>query len=466
MSIQVQQPQYFNVIEETIHRIGKPITNVKPVPGRHQLLVNGQVFTRSHINKYCTSYRCNQYRPLHCTAQVRHYPIDNSFYENNEHNHPLSSTKPATLTKERKIQIRDWLISHEKYAFKPQVEQFGVNSLLSPKQLQDPTLFASLKHIEAIRREFNLYHEQPLSIQQICDDAELSKTIDHHPFLRLQLLYPTYVIMYMGHYASDYIASADLSEHQFYLFSSLKTTSHDLFTLSVRKHGTNRVIPLIQVLLQDKSLQTYETMWYHIQILLPRLAKESITISLDFSKTMHQAIKKVMPLSVTYGSLFYLKRILMRAIETNGWMVDEQDRTRFWEDFNNLATQDGIDFDMERFKFLAKFPTREHDLRVFLSHTFLSDDASFPPSVWAKSCLGQRALTDWEAHNDYARSFRNRLSDLVKASPTLNQLVRMLRDLEHKSFLESFLEPPSSKKRKLVERVDDPSTKRIKEQNS
>jgi hypothetical protein len=413
----------------------------KVIGKKQQLRINGHYFNRKEVQKKCIVYRCKYYRSQNCPVLIRYYEEENQYTECNEHTHPDTvHNKKTTLSEERKAQIRDWLRNNPD-EFRLDVIQTAVNASLALEQKQDPFLYATRDQITKIKREN--YTERVTGFEHLYLREELSKTLDHNQFLQFEHLFPIFMIMYMGNYAGNYVDRIDISEQQFYIdgtFNAAPQGVEQVVTLSVRKLGTDSVIPLVHTFLQEKTTLVYMHMWNHMLKLLPKLrSAKQLVISLDFESAMHEAIAKVLPQAKRLGCYFHLKKNVRKQMKTKGskWLrgkvpADRQREKLWWENIQQLAKNDSINFEQLRDVFISYWGSREHELLAYFCSIYLDDDARFPPPMWARSCMKDLSL-DVDQTDNCAEVFHRDMNALFKRRPTLKKSVRILQIMEHKT---------------------------------
>eukprot|EP01124_Arcella_intermedia_P025114 TRINITY_DN441_c0_g1_i15.p1 TRINITY_DN441_c0_g1~~TRINITY_DN441_c0_g1_i15.p1 ORF type:complete len:267 (-),score=66.69 TRINITY_DN441_c0_g1_i15:376-1176(-) len=129
---------------------------------------------------------------------------------------------------------------------------------------------------------------------------------------------------------------------------------------------------------------------------------------MDFEKAHHLGIKQILPNYVLIGCSFHLISAVHRWLKKKGmegWSSDNYAKRKTLDkDLHILIlTENKEDFEKSKEIFLEKYQEDEQFLKYFLKN-YLSDNARFPPSIWAKSQMNVKQSDLLDMTNNFAEN--------------------------------------------------------------
>jgi hypothetical protein len=207
---------------------------------------------------------------------------------------------------------------------------------------------------------------------------------------------------------------------------------HQVYTIHAFKNGI--YVPCVFCILPSKSAGVYVTMFREIQALcfLHGLSLNIDRIHLDFEKAVHQAAKEVWPQIVIKGCLFHLRQAWWRKIVNVRLRDDYKDSaslTSTWlKRFFGLCYLSPEDVpDAFAFDIMSDAPddARTTEYADYILSTYVNEDATFPPQLWADSeNFTERTTNACEAfHKHFADQFYH-------PHPSVFELAAKLRNVQ------------------------------------
>lgn len=188
---------------------------------------------------------------------------------------------------------------------------------------------------------------------------------------------------------------------------------YQLYTVHVYSNGFH--IPVVFALLNGKSKENYLQFWNTLKELCLFTCHRELKVKflhVDFEKAAHVAALEVFPGCVILGCTFHLHQAWFRRIQKNKSLLKAyraKDDVGKW-----LKLFFGLSFfppDLVQNAFLSLMATAPNELNSFTYYvhtTYIEDDASFPPTMWAASPPDSHLTTTNGAesyHSDYNKQF-------------------------------------------------------------
>lgn len=186
-----------------------------------------------------------------------------------------------------------------------------------------------------------------------------------------------------------------------------------LFTIHCERNG--HYIPLVFCLLPDKKETTYKQALKHVADLSEQfeLKLNPQKVILDFEVAIHKAVTATWPTAAIVGCRFHLAQSWYRKITKLGLTTmyrGSDDAAKWLQHLFGLPyvhpDKVGQCFAED---FMADLPKGEQYVKLadYLVDTYISEDSSFPPSLWASNTSDLSLTTNpcESFHSHFSQSF-------------------------------------------------------------
>lgn len=216
-------------------------------------------------------------------------------------------------------------------------------------------------------------------------------------------------------------------------------TKYFLQLFTIHGYINGHYIPMLFCLLPNKTAITYKQLF---RLIISACLRKNIVLHIrevvmDFEKAIHSAVSDVWPDIKVIGCRFHLTQSWFRKIQSYGltteYKTDSSEIGRWLKQTFSLTYLDPEEVG-ECFV-LDLVPNMPQDSRViayadYLVDTYISEEATFPPSIWAEhsACLSRTTNSCESFHKHFNES-------LYTNHPNLFVFIEKLKDFQTDTYI-------------------------------
>nr|CAI5821208.1 unnamed protein product [Callosobruchus analis] len=370
--------------------------------GKKKLLLDGYLYNKDKGDEK-VFWRCDYYYKIKCNARVT--TLGNSVLKKNgSHNHTADA---------REVEKTKFYNKMRKDAINTQEAPHHVISTASSELSQATAAYlpkvSSLKRtIRNIRTKEEAVPALPLHRRDIVFPQEYQVTIKGEGFL----LYDSgpsddRMLVFSTRRNISLLAQ---SAH-WYADGTFKTVPH-LFCHLFTVHGlkNNISIPLVYVLLPDKTKNTYTRLLQKLKEFMPGVSP--ITILTDFETALVQACVEEFPASKHRGCFFHFSQCILRKIQTEGLI-------------KKYETEPEFALKMKFLSALAFVPTTDvvEAFEILCDENMLPEDAQPILDYFEDTWIGRPQRRQHRRSPRFSHSMWNCFNTVVEGLPKTNNSI-------------------------------------------
>jgi hypothetical protein len=285
-----------------------PLDFVRSNKGGEFLVVNGHTFRQEKIINEKRIWKCTEYRTSKCKSRC-HSKDDILTKQPTEHNHvpDLARIKAKKIMDEIKKKAKTTQESTHHIAASASVSE----EISVAVTVQLPKVANIKQTIRRVRHAAQAPLPNPTNLEELDLPEEYTKTLQGENFLLFDSgPGPQRILIFSTTANMDLLASCP----NWYADGTFKTTPplfQQIYTIHVLKYKT--VIPLVFILMSDRSTTSYVRVLSELNNLHPGLNPSSIMT--DFEHASILAFRRIFPNIQQQGCLFHLSQCIWRRIQ-------------------------------------------------------------------------------------------------------------------------------------------------------
>ena len=235
-------------------------------------------------------------------------------------------------------------------------------------------------------------------------------------------------------------------------FKSCPKLYHQLFTVHCAINQS--YVPLVYILLPSKTTQCYLQAFHHLvkECKKNDLQFNPIRLYADFEKAIHNAARHVWPSIEVKGCRFHLGQSWYRKIQqlglSNDYKRNNTDISNFLKLFFGLPflSCDVVE-DCFAFDIMALQPQGNRIVQFtdYILETYITDDAEFPPQIWAEFVSSTMRTTN------NCESFHKKLNSSFNSShPNIFNFIEILKNMQCDTYI--ILRSQGTKSKKMTDK--------------
>lgn len=280
---------------------------VKSEKGKSKLSLDGFLFVKDKQLANKIYWKCENFQKTKCKARIITDGINTKCTKEHNHGGDAASVEVAKIMED----IRNAAITTR------DTPQFIISNHVHKISSSSVNKFPEIKTVKRTIRNIrnrNEIHSLPASKEDMVLPDEYKQTMRGEPFLLFDSGPIPSRILIFG--TANSLRLLGATRH-WYMDGTFKTVPH-LFCQLYTIHGLkeNVSIPLLYILLPDKTKETYVRMLTEIKNLKPSLNPS--TIMSDFENAVISAISIVFPNCLNRGCFFHFCQCVYRKIQNQG----------------------------------------------------------------------------------------------------------------------------------------------------